>query len=111
MANVKIFLGGDHPSWRQIGFILKEKGYDIRSTKSDADVSIVLGGQGINTLSLAGKKVLVYSAREWSCGMTIPRGFNFYKSVLVEYYNDFIDVTDMEIHAVVDKIIKYIGGL
>ena len=111
MGNVKIFLRGENLEWRRVGHLLKENGFDVRNTKADADVSVVLGGRGINTLALTGKKVLVYGAGEWLRGVPIPRGFNLFKPVLEEYYDDFLDVTGMEIHAVVDKIIKYIGGL
>jgi hypothetical protein len=112
MANVKVFLGrGEHPDWNKIGKALTDKGVDVCTGKATADVSIVLSGHGTNTLCLTGKKVLVYSTYEWMRGVQPPLGFDLFKPVLDEYYDDFINLTGIEMKDAADKIIKYIRGL
>ena len=112
MESVKIFVGrGLHPDWLRLGKILENKGFTVCQTKEDADISIVLSGQGVNTLCLTGKKVLVYTAHEWVKNVPSPHGFNLYKPVMEEYYDDFLDITGMGMSEGAEKVVKYIGGL
>jgi len=112
MASVKVFLwAGVHPDWNRIGKVLIDRGVDVCTKPEPADVSIVLSGARTNSLCLTGKKILVYSIYEWMRGVQPPNGFNLFKPILDEYYDDFIDLTGVEMKDAADKIINYIGGL
>jgi len=112
MANVKVFqTKRGHDDWNTLTDILKDAGVYVSNVAEDADVSIVISGKFVNTQSLSGKKVLAYNAYEWLRNVPMPMGFNMYKFILDEYYDDFIDLTNLSVEDCAKKILDYIGGL
>jgi len=98
-----------HKDWNLLTGILKKRDVKVHDNIADADVSIVISGRFINLLILKGKKVLAYNAHEWLGNVPVPSGFNMYKPVLDEYYDDYIDLTGISVEDCAEKIIKYIG--
>ena len=46
---------------------------------------------------------------EWLRNVPIPWGFEAYKVILEEYFDDFIDLTNLNVQERADKIIEYIN--
>ena len=111
MANVRVYKANrGHPFWQHVAQFIRDKGYPVDTDKSEADVSIVLSGRFENPLIFKGKKVMAYDAMEWLRNVPLPWGFNAYKEILEEYYDDFIDLTNLNVEERVEKIIEYIKG-
>lgn len=103
MAVVKIFqTRRSKDDWADIIKILKEKGYTVCDNYSPADISIVLDGRYDNPTVLDGKKVIAYDETLWK------KTFPMHKTVLVHYYDDFIDITDLDTDQIVEKLGEYI---
>ena len=110
MANVKVYKARrGHPAWQYVADFIRKEGYTVDTDKSDADVSIVLGGRFENPLIFKGKKVMAYDAMEWLRNVPIPWGFEAYKVILEEYFDDFIDLTNLNVQERADKVIEYIN--
>ena len=59
MANVKVYKAKrGHPAWQYVADFIRKEGYTVDTDKSDADVSIVLGGRFENPLIFKGRKVM-----------------------------------------------------
>lgn len=111
MATVKVYKADrGHPFWQHVAGFIRDAGYTVDKDKSDADVSIVLSGRFENPLIFKGKKVMAYDAMEWLRNVPIPWGFESYKVILDEYYDDFIDLTNLNVQERADKVIEYIRG-
>ncbi len=110
MANVRVYTTKKgHEYWKYVADFLS-KSVPVDSDIAPADVSIVLSGRFINPLILNGKKVLAFDAMEWLHNVPLPIGFDAYRVVLEEYYDDFIDLTGLNVQDRVDKILTYIRG-
>jgi hypothetical protein len=107
METVKVFKPQqDKWGWSYVLDFLGREGIPTGYTPELVDVSIVLGGKHENPLVFCGKRILAYDANEWLQGLPPPTGWNFYHRVLVEYYDDCIDLTGMTVQERVDKLIS-----
>ncbi len=82
-------------NWGLVADKLDAAGLQTHRETGDADVSISLGGMYINPLVLTGKRVLCHNVAEWLPAMQKPFGWSLYKTVLDEYYDEFMDLTGM----------------
>lgn len=85
--------------WQGVINILKKENITVLNEVEETDVSIVLSGPFENPVILKGKKILLYDCEDWMEGeKKIPprRKFNFFRQyILDEYYDEFVDCTDM----------------
>ncbi len=104
MVNVKVFHCLDRAveRWRPIIERLEEFDIRVHGESSKADISIVLGGQFENPLALTGKKILFYNKKDFRSGWEI------YKFVLTEYYDELIDTTEMGGDQIVKEVLNKI---
>jgi len=75
---------------------LRLAGLKVYQEPRDVDVSIVLSGKYENPSLLKGRKIIAFDAVEWLKFITPPYGWDNYKIVLEEYYDDFLNLTGME---------------
>lgn len=107
MGTVKVFKPEkDKWGWEYVLDFLEREGIPTGHNPESVDVSIVLGGKTENPLVFCGKRVLAYDAYEWIPGLPPPAGWKFYHRTLVEYYDEFIDLTGMTVQERVDKLIS-----
>jgi len=66
---------------------LQRDGYEVCDEKKRCDVAVVLSGKFENSNCFDGEKFLVWHDVEWA-GM-----HEFYRKIVVEYYDQIIDVT------------------
>ena len=103
MAVVKIFqTSRSKGDWLDLINGLSAKGMQIYDNYSPADVSIVIDGRFDNPTVLDGKKVLLHNTDLWHSQ------FGIHKTVLVHYYDDFIDATDLMTDQIIEKLGEYI---
>lgn len=85
-------------SWVEVINILKENGIDILTESEQTDVSIVLSGAWENAGILHGKRILFYDIKDWmekEPDRLEPYKFELYRPILEEYYDEFINLSDM----------------
>lgn len=85
-------------SWVEVINILKENGIDILTESEETDVSIVLSGAWENAGILQGKRILFYDIKDWmekEPDRLEPYKFELYRPILEEYYDEFINLSDM----------------
>jgi len=85
-------------SWVEVINILKENGIDILTESEQTDVSIVLSGAWENAGILQGKRILFYDIKDWmekEPDRLEPYKFELYRPILEEYYDEFINLSDM----------------
>ena len=113
MDTVKIFKSPvkNDSFWNRIIRGLGNKGYETARKYEDVDVSIVLSGKAENPVGFRGRKVLFYKKQEWVPHIPVPLGFNMFKPILKEYYDEMHDISALNENECVYEIIGYIGGL
>lgn len=79
---------------------LQQDGYEVCDEKKRCDVAVVLSGKFENSNCFDGKKFLVWHDLEWG-GM-----HKFYKKIVVEYYDQIVDVTETKNLNEAAKMIK-----
>ena len=85
-------------SWVEVINILKDNGIDILTESEQTDVSIVLSGAWENAGILQGKRILFYDIKDWmekEPDRLEPYKFELYRPILEEYYDEFINLSDM----------------
>lgn len=89
--------------WFRAEVELRKNGVRVFRDAKPADCSIVLSGQNENPLSLTGKKILFFHKLEWK------EEWPYYKTLLEEYYDEFVDVTDTTLEEFVSTLKSYIN--
>ena len=107
MRDVKLFHSLRHIGMKHVVDLAKElekREIYIYVEPIKADVSIVLFGNYSNPVCLHGKKVLAFDATRWGIYTDTAQGWEMYKPILEEYYDEFIDMTDLTVPARADLL-------
>ena len=90
---------------------VSKRGVPVLVHPVESDVSVVISGHYENPCMLWGKKVLAFDATEWFTKMPVPKGFQMFQPILEHYYDEFINLSNLDIEEKADAIVKYVRGL
>lgn len=86
---------------------LIESGIYISDEPQKCDVSVAIYGLFENPTCLFGKKVIAYDRRLWHPNLGKDWGWNLFKPILEEYYDEFLDITDLTLSQIAERIKQY----
>lgn len=94
-------------SWSKVVDGLRLSGTKVYNEPQEADVSISLCGMYENPAVLKGKRVLCFDVEDWRSTFQPPYGWKLYQVVLEEYYDEFVNLTGLDVKQKVIEINKY----
>jgi len=104
---VKIERVADGSRWFSVIQKLQQQRFQVKKDfTTKADLNVVLSGMFENPRGYKGKRVLFFDKNEWQ-----PRGKGWdtlYGDIVKHYYNEMIDVTEMNFSETAQAVIDYI---
>ena len=99
--------GGRGSRWIAVIQKLQQKRYPVQKNFTKlADLNLVLSGQFENPRGYNGKRVLFFDKKEWQPS---NKGWDtLYGDIIKHYYDDMVDVTEMNFSETAQAVIDYI---